>query len=141
IEFQITGSKPEPWTPEVCLTRMAGYVMTRHASTEVLRSKLAVEFSRDMVLTMVQHDLPLKYAKEMGSKAGLAIVAEWIETDPPSKLKLPQGLAPATMQGIDHTTLAAAKDATDPVTVNPNDGSNNRVIAGQMWSTGNPILA
>jgi len=28
IEFQLTGIKPEPWTPEVCLTRMAGYVMT-----------------------------------------------------------------------------------------------------------------
>src|SRR5215510_1859553 len=27
IEFQLTGSKPELWTPEVCLTRMAGYVM------------------------------------------------------------------------------------------------------------------
>ncbi len=40
IEFQLTGSKPELWTPEVCLTRMAGYVMTRNASTEVLRAQL-----------------------------------------------------------------------------------------------------
>src|SRR5262249_8983124 len=141
IEFQITGSKPEPWTPEVCLTRMAGYVMTRNASTEVLRSKLAVEFSRDMVLTMVQHDLPLKYAKEMGSKAGLATVAEWIETDPPRKLELSEGLEPETMEGIDDRILAAAKDASDPVTFNPNDGSNNWVIDGTMSSTGKPILA
>src|SRR5499433_84653 len=41
IEFQLTGSKPEPWTPEVCLTRVAGYVMTRNASTEVMRAQLA----------------------------------------------------------------------------------------------------
>ena len=40
IEFQITGIKPEPWTPEVCLTRMAGYVMTGNASREVLRAQL-----------------------------------------------------------------------------------------------------
>src|SRR5262245_49004663 len=44
IEFQLTGSKPEPWTPEVCLTRLAGYVMTRNASTEVLRAQLASNF-------------------------------------------------------------------------------------------------
>jgi penicillin amidase len=41
IEFQLTGIRPEPWTPEACLTRMAGYVMTRNATTEVLRALLA----------------------------------------------------------------------------------------------------
>src|SRR5215470_11377572 len=50
IEFQITGSKPEPWTPEVCLTRVAGYVMTRNASTEVLRAQLAYEFTKERIL-------------------------------------------------------------------------------------------
>src|SRR5262249_9122279 len=62
IEFQLTGSKPEPWTPEVCLTRMAGYVMTRNASTEVLRAQLAYKFIDEMVVTLVGSDFSLKSA-------------------------------------------------------------------------------
>src|SRR5262252_1514998 len=93
IEFQLTGSKPEPWTPEVCLTRLAGYVMTRNASTEVLRAQLVREFSREIFTALTAlEDFPLKYAMEKSYKEGLARVAEWIETDPPRKLELPDGL-------------------------------------------------
>src|SRR5499426_3989906 len=70
IEFQLTGSKPEPWTPEVCLTRVAGYVMTRNASTEVLRSQLAYEFMKERVLNLLEHDSPVKSAMEMGFEYG-----------------------------------------------------------------------
>ncbi|HKC85080.1 MAG TPA: penicillin acylase family protein, partial [Blastocatellia bacterium] len=72
IEFQLTGSKPEPWTPEVCLTRVAGYVMTRNASTEVLRVRLAREFSKEMVAMLVGSDFSLKSAMEAGHAYGLA---------------------------------------------------------------------
>src|SRR5499427_10081399 len=54
IEFQLTGSKPDPWTPEVCLTRIAGYVMTRNASTEVLRVRLAREFMKGRILNLLE---------------------------------------------------------------------------------------
>src|SRR5438552_10035557 len=37
IEFQKMGFRPEPWTPDVCLLRVAGYVMSGNANTEVLR--------------------------------------------------------------------------------------------------------
>src|SRR5215510_6404364 len=94
IEFQLTGSKPEPWTPEGCLTRVSGYLMTRNASTEVMRAQLAYEFMKERILNLLEHDLPLKSAKEIGVEAGLARVAEWIETDPPRKLELPEGLEP-----------------------------------------------
>src|SRR5215468_3459427 len=87
IEFQITGSKPEPWTPEVCLTRMAGYVMTRNASTEILRARLAREFGKEFV-------------------------DEWIETDPGRKIEIPDGL---DLTGIDTKILAAASAAGGPV--------------------------
>ncbi len=113
IEFQLTGSKPEPWTPEVCLTRMAGYVMTRNASTEVLRAQLVREFGKDFV-------------------------DEWVETEPEQKIKMPEGLDVA---GIDSRILAAASAAGGPVMFNPNDGSNNWVIDGAMSATGKPILA
>ena len=113
IEFQLTGSKPEPWTPEVCLTRVAGYVMTRNASTEVLRARLVHEFGKEFV-------------------------DEWIETEPERKIEMPEGLDVA---GIDSRILAAANSASGPVTFNPNDGSNNWVIDGTMSATGKPILA
>ncbi len=113
IEFQLTGSKPDPWTPEVCLTRMAGYVMTRNASIEVLRARLAHEFGKEFV-------------------------DEWIETEPKRRLEIPDGL---DLAGIDSRILAAADAAGDPVTFNPNDGSNNWVIDGTMSATGKPILA
>jgi penicillin amidase len=139
IEFQLTGSKPEPWTPEVCLTRLAGYVMTRNASTEVLRAQLASEFCKEMFTRL--EDLSLKSALEMGYEYGLAKVAELIETDPPRKIELPDGLDLKDVLSIDGRILAAANDASRPVTFNPNDGSNNWVIDGTMSATGKPILA
>jgi penicillin G amidase len=141
IEFRLTGSKPEPWTPEVCLTRLAGYVMTRNASTEVLRARLAREFYGEMAATLVGSDFPLKSALEAGRAYGLASVAELIETDPPRKLELPDGLDWKDLESIDDRILAAANDAGSPVRFNPNDGSNNWVIDGTMSATGKPILA
>jgi len=113
IEFQLTGIKPEPWTPEVCLTRMAGYVMTRNASTEVLRAQLAREF-------------------------GTTLVDELIDTDPPRKLELPAGL---DLEGIDHKIIAAATAAGGPVSFSQNEGSNNWVVDGTLSATGKPLLA
>jgi penicillin amidase len=141
IEFQLTGSKPEPWTPEVCLTRMAGYVMTRNASTEVLRAQLAHQFIREIVEDLIGIDFQLKPAEEYGRARGLGKVAEWIETDPPRKLELPDGLDWKDLEGIDGRILAAANAASATVSFNPNDGSNNWVIDGTMSATGNPILA
>jgi penicillin G amidase len=118
IEFQLAGYKPEPWTPEVCLTRMAGYVMTRNASTEITRAQLAREF-------------------------GAAFVDEWMPAEPRRKLEIPKGL---DLEGIDNKILAAANAAGgavsfNPPTPNPNDGSNNWVIDGTMSATGKPLLA
>jgi penicillin G amidase len=120
IEFQLTGITPEPWTPEVCLTRMAGYVMTRNASTEILRAQLAREFGKEFV-------------------------DEWIETDPPLKIEIPEGLS---LEGIEAEVLASASAAGRPVSfnrqnpsTNPPDGSNNWVIDGALSVTGKPILA
>lgn len=113
IEFQLAGIKPEPWTPEVCLTRMAGYVMTRNASSEILRAQLAREFGKEFV-------------------------DEWIETEPKRKIVISEGL---DLVGIDAKILAAANAAGGPITFNPNDGSNNWVIDGTMSATGKPILA
>lgn len=117
IEFQLAGYQPDPWTPEVCLTRMAGYVMTRNASTEIQRAMLAREF-------------------------GTEFVDAWMETEPARKLEIPTGL---DLAGIDPKILAAANAAGGAVTFNPpsnpNDGSNNWVIDGRLSATGKPLLA
>ena len=37
IEFQLAGFRPEPWTPEVCLSRVAALGVTGNAPQEVMR--------------------------------------------------------------------------------------------------------
>ena len=117
IEFQLTGIRPEPWTPEVCLTRMAGYVMTRNASSEVLRAQVA---------------------KLLGTEKTDAL----IETDPFKKIEIPAGLS---LDGIDNKILAGANAASRSVSFQPGqpstEGSNDWVVSGALTKTGKPILA
>ncbi len=117
IEFQLTGIRPEPWTPEVCLARMAGYVMTRNASSEVLRAQLA------RILGTEKTD-------------------ELIETDPLKKLVVPEGL---DLNGIDGKILEGANAAGGAVTFGPSqqssEGSNDWVVSGALTKAGKPILA
>jgi penicillin amidase len=80
IEFQLTGIQPELWTPEVCLTRMAGYVMTRNASSEILRAQIVKLF-------------------------GAEKASELLDTDPPAKIVVPEGL---DVNGIDAKILSGA---------------------------------
>jgi penicillin amidase len=116
IEFQLTGIRPEHWTPEVCLARMAGYVMTRNASAEVLRAHLV------RILGTEKTD-------------------ELVETDPFKKLEVPAGL---DLNGIDSKILAGANAASGRVSFNEDvssEGSNNWVVDGSLTNTGKPILA
>jgi len=113
IEFQMTGIKPEMWTAEACLTRMAGYIMTRNAASEILRAQVAEKF-------------------------GIAKAEEWLETDPFKKLEIPAGL---NLEGIDGKILASASAASGPVSLTTTDGSNNWVVDGRLSATGKPLLA
>lgn len=117
IEFQLTGIRPEPWTPEVCLARMAGFVMTRNASSEVLRAQLA---------------------RMLGTEK----TDELVETDPFKKLEVPEGL---DLNGIDGKILAGASAASGQVSFGPSvpssEGSNDWVVSGALTKTGKPILA
>ena len=84
IEFQLTGTRPEYWTPEVCLSRMAGYVMTRNASSEIQRAQVVRLLGPE--------------------KAG-----ELLETDPFKRIEIPEGL---DLNGIDSKILASASSGT-----------------------------
>jgi len=83
LEFQITGLRPSPWTPEVVISRMAGYVMTRNAQSEVQRARLA-------------------------QAVGAARVAEFMPPDPPVPVTVPDGL---DLADITADVLAMAADA------------------------------
>ncbi len=83
----------------------------------------------------------LKPLRRLAAQLVLGKVAELIETDPPRKLELPDGLDWKDLAGIDARVLAAPNAASAAVNFNPNDGSNNWVIDGTMSATGKPILA
>ncbi len=125
VEFELAGFRPEPWTPEVCLTRMAGFGMTGNASMEVLRAKL-------------------------GAALGWQLADEVIPTAPPRPLES----QPRTgLEGVDEKLLALPNAARSPLrfqdggkrpqdgSKNPQDGSNNWVIDGSLSATGKPLLA
>jgi penicillin amidase len=94
-----------------------------------------------MALLLVGSDWTPELAIETGRENALVKAAEWIGTDPPRKLELPDGFDWKDLGGIDGRILAAANAAGGPVTFNPSDGSNNWVIDGTMSATGKPILA
>ena len=87
IEFQLTGVRPARWTPEVVIGRMAGYIMTRNARTEVERARLA-------------------------RRVGVARVAEFMRPDPPVPITLPEGL---DLADITDDILRLARDASGAI--------------------------
>lgn len=113
LEFQLTGTQPELWAPEVCVSRLAGYVMTRNSGMEIARAKLA---------------------RELGVKE----VEELIPTNPKRPLTIPTGL---DLEGIDEQILRGATAAGSAIRFDPSDGSNNWVVDGSMTQTGRPLLA
>ncbi len=113
FEFRIMGTSPEPWTPEVCLTRMAGFVMTRNASNEVVRARLV---------------------RAIGIKAA----SELWPPDPNVVLEVPRGL---DLDAIDSEALAAVLRAPGSIDLRGDEGSNNWTLAGRLTATGRPILA
>ena len=130
IEFQLTGSRPRPWTPEIVIGRMAGYLMTRNARTEVQRAR------------------QLRAARDGA--------ADSFQLDPPAKVEVPDGLDLADVTedvlaltaGIGETVTfpAATTRGGSPLALSfdfPYEeiGSNDWVVAGRHSSTGKPLLA
>lgn len=115
VEFQMTGSAPEPWTPEVIVSRLAGYVMTRNASSEVRRAILA----RDVGAPRTTLFMPI---------------------EPEVAVSVPEGL---DLSDISADILRLARDADAPYVFEDSSqvGSNNWVIAGSRTASGKPILA
>jgi penicillin amidase len=151
VEFQLTGSRPEKWTREVVIGRMAGFIMTRNARTEVQRAKLT-------------------------RSVGAARVAEFMPTDPPARIGVPEGLdlgditddilelTAGSGETVNFNSLrkeqvarpgpgsfgfvrpspstspvetAEGRDTADEAVV----GSNDWVVSGRLTASGKPLLA
>ncbi|HMC56255.1 MAG TPA: penicillin acylase family protein [Gemmatimonadaceae bacterium] len=113
VEFTLLGYKPEPWTPEVPLQRMAALSMTGNAEMEVLRAQL-VEILGPARVSQLMPTLPHR------------------ALDPADSMSL---------AGITRTSLGAYDEAVGPVRVPRIVGSNNWVVGGALTASGKPLLA
>ncbi len=155
LEFQLTGSRPGHWAPEVVVGRMAGYVMTRNARSEVQRARLV-------------------------RRVGVEKAAALMPTTPRSALVVPDGLdldditdnildlATGTSESVDFAPLRSTAPSLESLLTRPAVsrvqakaerpdvasnwqaggamdaamiGSNDWVVSGKLTATGKPLLA
>jgi len=112
IEFQITGLKPQPWTPENVVSRMAGFVMTRNASSEVWRAQMVKTF-------------------------GVQKTEELAPLNPRKAIQIPEGL---NLDDISPSIVSLFPGREEPLNLKPVE-SNNWVVDGTKTNTGKPLLA
>jgi len=112
-EFQFAGYAPGLWTPEDCLSRVAGLTMTGNLMREV------------------QHALDIQ-------RLGLERAAAAIRLEPKVPLEVPQGL---DLSAITNDILRAYRETVGPVRLTTEQGSNNWVVDGTLTATGRPMLA
>ncbi|HET9229156.1 MAG TPA: penicillin acylase family protein, partial [Thermoanaerobaculia bacterium] len=113
VEFKLAGFRPEPWTPEVCLSRVAALGVTGYAQLEVFRGILI---------------------RELGAEAA----AELVPPEPSVPLEVPPGL---DLKDLDFKILAGFRAAGERPSFPARNGSNNWVVDGTLSATGKPLLA
>jgi len=119
VEFEMAGFRPEPWTPEVCLSRVSALGVTGYAPLEVFRGILI---------------------RELGAEAA----ADLVPPDPAVPLDL-EILPGIDLKELDPKILAGFRAAGERVSFaaqsSARSGSNNWVVDGTLSATGRPLLA
>lgn len=127
LEFQLAGFKPEPWRPEDCLTRMAGFPMTRNSVEELLHAKLVALIGAQKASAVLGLDPPVVLDPAPGEDL--------------SKLS-PELLR--NLQGSDSSMELVPQLAADSHRLDePGSGkwaSNNWVVSGKLTASGRPLL-
>jgi penicillin amidase len=145
LEFQLTGLRPQPWTARVCLGRMAGFIMCRNASNEVLRAELLRELGAEEAARLLpinpSHEIQIPAGLDLdgidqrvvaGISAANAAIRVPLAQDPVAQSRNRQSLTPSLF-GLDG--WGEGGEASELA------GSNNWTIAGRHTTTGKPILA
>jgi penicillin amidase len=112
-EFRLAGYAPGFWSPEDCVSRVAGLTMTGNVSREIT------------------HALDVQ-------RLGLERAALTMRLEPPVPLEMPKGL---DLNAITSDILQAYREVVGPVRLTTEQGSNNWVVDGTMTATGRPMLA
>jgi len=128
LEFQLAGFAPEPWKPEDCLSRMAGFPMTRNAVTELLHAKLVTLLGTKKASALLSLDPPV----QLDNFPGVDL----------------SGLAPEllhNLQGSD-SSMTMPPDLASAFDLPEEQGSskwasNNWVISGKLTASGRPFLS
>lgn len=128
LEFQLAGFAPEPWKAEDCLSRMAGFPMTRNAVTELLHAKLVTLLGTKKASALSYLDPPIT-----------------LDSFPGEDLS---GLAPEllrNMQGSD-SSMTMSPDIATALALPEEQGSskwasNNWVVSGKLTASGRPLLS
>jgi penicillin amidase len=151
VEFQLLGSRPEPWTAETVIGRMAGYVMTRNARSEVQRARLV----RTAGIAGMLAALPIEPDATVIVPDGLDladIVDDILEiagdasetvTFPDELLEVAASAVPS-VGFVGPRALASAAAAADSEPWADHAwkfGSNNWTLSGSMTASGKPMLA
>jgi penicillin amidase len=116
LEFKLAGFSPEPWKPEDCVLRMAGFPMTGNAARELFHAQLV-------------------------ALVGAEGAARLLDLDPPVKLDPVGGM---DLNGLTADFLRNLPGSDDRLEFPPEpgvQGSNNWTISSKLTRTGHPLLA
>ncbi|MEP6690776.1 MAG: penicillin acylase family protein [Gemmatimonadaceae bacterium] len=113
VEFMIQGIRPEPWSDDVPLQRLAALAMTGNAQSEVKKARLVKLMGSDLVEKLWPTD-PYRHL------------------DPAPNLDL---------GGIDAKSLGPLTEAYGTPAYSRLEGSNNWVVSGARTLSGRPLLA
>ena len=115
LEFQLADFKPEPWTPEDCLNRMAAFSMTGNAFDELRNADLV-------------------------KKLGIARASGLLDLDPKVMLDPAPG---ADFAGLSPSLLKklVGSDVRIEFPSDAAEGSNNWTVSGKLTESGKPIVA
>jgi penicillin amidase len=116
VEFRLAGFSPEPWKPEDCLLRMAGFPMTGNAERELFHAQLV-------------------------ALAGAEGAARLLDLDPAVKLDPAPGLDLSGLSADILRNLPASDERLEFPPEVGSQGSNNWTVSGKLTTTGRPMLA
>jgi penicillin G amidase len=131
LEFRLAGFAPEPWKPEDCLTRMAGFPMTRNAISELAHAQLVNALGVEKATSLLYFDPPVQLDPAPG------IDFSSLSPQLLSNLK-------GSDSALDFPPPGGPEAANFPPSEEPPASewaSNDWVVSGKLTSTGRPLLA